>query len=151
MPGSSPNWAIGPPGRRFRMAKPMIETITSRTRLCDRRLSRNPRIVPSLRDRFSGWRRPGRDSPGGDDPSACPVPSRRVPGGCARVRIHGETGQFFLAPDHVHVLEQRQEGQVVTNELLDAIVDLAPRFLIESTGTLLQERVHLGIGVLPSV
>ena len=44
MPGSSPNCASGPPGSRFRTTNPMIETIRSRMRLCESRLSRKPRI-----------------------------------------------------------------------------------------------------------
>ena len=47
MLGSRANCDRGPPGIRFRMVKPMIETITSSTRLCERRFSRNPRIRPS--------------------------------------------------------------------------------------------------------
>jgi hypothetical protein len=53
MPGSRAYCDRGPPGIRFRMVKPMIETITSSTRLCERRFSRNPRIRPSSNEKFS--------------------------------------------------------------------------------------------------
>ena len=50
MPASSAYCAIGPPGIRLSTTKPMIDTITSSTMLCMKRLSRNSAMVLSFRD-----------------------------------------------------------------------------------------------------
>src|SRR5690348_6827012 len=127
MPGSSPNCARGPPGMRFRTVKPMIETITSSTMLCTRRLSRNPDIrVTMLVLQYHSRAGLGHRALAGST-SARPIPGQRIPGFGARIAVRHEAVDPLLETFDRVVLIQRQEWQIATHEFLYAEVDRAPR------------------------
>src|SRR4051812_24817771 len=146
IPGSSPNCARGPPGMKLSTVKPMIETITNSTMLCEKRLSRNPGIRVSMLtcQRLVG-RRPAPMGASGGDTSTRPRPSQRVPGFGARVDVRHDAGNALLVTLDRIALVQRKEGQVATNELLYPTVDRAPRVRIEAASAFVEQGIDLWI------
>src|SRR4051812_12361456 len=147
MPGSRPYCAMGPPGIRLRVAKPMSETITISTVLCNKRWSRNPRMASS-----SGWPKrappPDRLVRAAAGSSAHPVPVRCVPGLGARVGIGLEALDLLLPTVDGFALVNRQEGQIPADEFLHLLIDGTARLGIERSRPLIEEGVHFGINVL---